>query len=349
MHRVALGSRLVGQASFDLEETTATRRGQDLEIVKPVFICGLARSGSTILLNALYQTGHFRSLTYRDMPFVLMSGLWRKLYATSRIQREARERAHGDRIMVNYDSPEAFEEVFWRIFYGDKYIFPDRVVPHHAPQSVREKFCRFVHHVLASREGEGQTRYLSKNNNNMLRLPTLRRVFEDAVIIVPFREPLQQAQSLLRQHQLFTDRHKTDRFSLDYMNWLGHYEFGLGLKHYAYTEADNPFAPADINYWLQCWLDTYKFALQYAPDDAVFLGYEQVCAAPLAILSAIFPLLSLPTDASSAAAFYQQAEPHDAGWHTDELLEACQRTYKALIEKHQENIARAGHTTQQAN
>lgn len=333
LHRAALGSRFVGQASFDMEEMTL--RGKPTpEITNPVFIAGLARSGSTVLLNALYQSGAFRSLTYRDMPFILMSGLWQRLSSSSQVQREARERAHGDRLLVEYDSPEAFEEIFWRVFHGDKYIFVDKVIPHHATASVRKNFHRFVGHVLNSAQHEEQRTYLSKNNNNLLRLPTLKKIFPDAKIVIPFRHPLQQASSLLRQHQMFSERQATDHFSLDYMNWLGHYEFGLGHKHYVYSDREDSVETMDINYWLQNWLDAYNFALATAPEDAIFFGYEEVCKVPLESFSALFRHLQLECDANLAANFYEQATAHQQSSDTGELMVACQRTYLELSGRH---------------
>ena len=77
-----------------------------------VFISGLARSGTTIVMRRFYETNYFRSLTYRDMPFVLMPKIWRKVIGPFQQQGISRERAHGDGIKVTVDSPEAFEEVF---------------------------------------------------------------------------------------------------------------------------------------------------------------------------------------------------------------------------------------------
>src|SRR6056297_381858 len=134
LHQLALGPRTVRAACFELE----TKRRQAVappENNHPVFIAGLARSGSTVLLNALYETGEFRSLTYRDMPFIMMPGTWRKISKGSSRQRTVTERAHGDRITIDYDSPEAFEEVFWKTFLGERYVFPGHVEAHGVPQS----------------------------------------------------------------------------------------------------------------------------------------------------------------------------------------------------------------------
>ncbi|NMW21431.1 MAG: hypothetical protein HKK67_07330 [Chlorobiaceae bacterium] len=66
----------------------------------------------------------------------------------------------------------------------------------------------------------------TSNNNNILRLGSFRQAFPDALIIVPFREPVQQAISLLQQHTQFWAMHERDSFSRYYMEWLGHHEFG---------------------------------------------------------------------------------------------------------------------------
>ena len=80
-----------------------------------VFVCGLPRSGTTILMRSLYETGQFASLTYRDMPFVVSPNLWSKISDSNIKPMSAKERLHGDNVKVNIDSPEALEEVFWRV------------------------------------------------------------------------------------------------------------------------------------------------------------------------------------------------------------------------------------------
>lgn len=335
LHRLALGARFIRQASFDVEELLAVR-GPPPAIEQPVFIAGLARSGSSILLGSLYQSGHFRSLTYRDMPFVLMSGVWRRLSHAFRAQRQAGERAHADRLMVDFDSPEAFEEIYWKTFCGDHYILQDRLVPHGATKSVRSNFRRFVGHVINSRENESHKRYLSKNNNNLLRLPTIKQVFPDAIILIPFREPLQHALSLLRQHDLFLQLHSEDKFSLDYMNWLGHYEFGLGHKHYVYTENSQIMAmdSKHIDYWLQCWLESYQYALHVAPADAIFLSYEQLCEGPAEEFAKLFGALDIVSDPSAAASYYEIAEARSVERYNTDLYAACRQLHSALKARH---------------
>ena len=244
LHRLALGSRAMGELSFDIEQMLNKVDPATVN-QSPVFVAGLARSGTTILLRSLYQTAAFRSLTYRDMPFVLMPATWRRL--SSHFQRDmpAVERAHGDSIVIDYDSPEAFEEVFWRVFYGGDYIRDNYLACQKLDKQAAQKFRRFVSSVVASAEGANDARYLSKNNNNLLRLQGLKSAFPDSIILVPFREPVQHALSLLGQHRNFVALQGEDSFSLQYMNWLGHHEFGLNHKPFSFPGQLSPCSSHD--------------------------------------------------------------------------------------------------------
>ena len=55
------------------------------------------------------------------MPFVSAPLLWDTLSGRFRKTAVLKERAHGDGMAVGYDSPEAFEEVIWRIFWPEKF------------------------------------------------------------------------------------------------------------------------------------------------------------------------------------------------------------------------------------
>ena len=50
------------------------------------------------------------------MPFVLAPNFWSKFSLHNNNNSAMVERAHGDGIKVNTESPEAFEEVFWKTF-----------------------------------------------------------------------------------------------------------------------------------------------------------------------------------------------------------------------------------------
>jgi hypothetical protein len=260
---------------------------------KHVFIAGLARAGTTLLMRRFYASTAFRSLTYRDMPFVLMPRTWAWLSATSQKAPEKQQRAHGDGLMVDYDSPEALEEVFWRVFAGDRYLRNDSLVPMTADDEIIEKFRAYVAAVLHSCPGRPALRYLSKNNNNILRTSALYRAFPSAIVIVPFREPVQQADSLLAQHRRFLEKHQADRFARKYMTWLAHHEFGsdhrpfrFGGDRLTYRNTD------DLNYWMELWVNTYEWLLGSTPESIVFQGYDDLCNS----LDEVWPRLAALTE-----------------------------------------------------
>lgn len=275
LHQFVLDTPLVGKACFELENIINENRPL-IPAGPPVFITGLARAGTTILLQLLYQSGQFRSLTYRDMPFVLMPTLWSKISRPFHLKKPISARAHQDRVMIDYDSPEAFEEIFWRIFCGTEYIVSHSLRPHEPDEEIIAKFRMFVRNALVS--GNGVHRYLSKNNNHLLRLAALKKAFPDAILLIPFRDPVQHAISLHRQHQLFTQRHQTDQFSKRYMTWLGHFEFSSNHKPFCFNKTESHYQPSDgVVYWLEYWLHVHEYLLAHAPNDALLLSYDQLC------------------------------------------------------------------------
>ena len=129
LHRLALGSPARAEILHDLERGAYLRSSPD-DDGRHVFVTGLARAGTPILMREIYRSGAFGSLTYADMPFVLAPNLWNRLSAKGRTAGPRVERAHGDGIEVDFNSPEALDEVYWRVFSRDNYILSDRLVPY---------------------------------------------------------------------------------------------------------------------------------------------------------------------------------------------------------------------------
>ena len=296
LHRLALGNRYLMEVSFDIERLLNPTDGSVVKTLPHVFVAGLARAGTTVLMRELYGTNAFRSLTYRDMPFLLAPNTWGRVSRPARVSKAASERAHGDGILVDFDSPEALEEVFWRVHRGSAYIRSDRLLPMDSDADLEADFVDYV--ALLVRESEAK-RYLSKNNNNILRLETLARVFPEATIIIPFREPAAQASSLLQQHRRFLARHSEDKFSRDYMSWLVHHEFGQDHRPFIFNDAQHAelgnYDPAeDLGYWLRLWTNVYRRTLASAPGNFLFVSYERLCDQTEEVWPALCDRLDLP-------------------------------------------------------
>lgn len=334
LHHLALGSRPIAEMSFDLNLILLPQKGGAATDDRHVFVSGLARAGTTIIMRRLHETGLFRSLTYRDMPFVLCPNLWERLSHLSRRNVEAVERAHGDRLMVDVDSPEALDEVFWRIFAGDDYIMESHLRAHRVDDKVIDKFRQYISCVLqCQKEGEPNRRYLSKNNNNVLRLRTLQSAFPNSVILIPFRDPVQQANSLLNQHRKFSLLQGEDGFVRSYMKWLAHHEFGLEHRPFWFdtrkTFEPSSYQSSDINYWLESWVRTYGWVRDNRPNNALLVCYEDICDDP-ALWRWILDRLAIVEPADACQTPFSRAENKVVPGLDESLAAAAGAVYREL-------------------
>jgi len=297
LHRIALGSPALLEATFDIERAAQRKRIAQVEIKRPVFIAGLARAGTSILTRLLHAGGDFAAPSYRDLPFPLAPNSWARLGGKRHV--EARERGHGDGLTHDLDSPEAIEEVFWRAMEGNRYLRRDGLAPVAPDPETLANFRDYVCLVLIR---HGGTRYLSKNNNNILRLEGLAARFPDALLIHPFRDPLQQALSLLSQHRRAVALAADDPFRRRFMTWLGHHEFGADHRPFLFDGAPGPGEDAmRVDYWLKLW-DSVHRALLAAPagvgERQLFLDYDTLCASPRRHAPRLAVLVEAPIDAS---------------------------------------------------
>ncbi|MDH5198450.1 MAG: sulfotransferase, partial [Gemmatimonadota bacterium] len=212
------------------------------------------------------------------------------------------ERAHGDGMLVSYDSPEAFEEASWVFFWPEKFG-ADRIglwSDDDPVEKFREFFVEQMQKILVLRLGDeaGRGRYLSKNNANIARLGFLKRCFPDCRILVPFREPVEQALSLLRQHERFTAVHRTEAFSRRYMRDIGHFEFGAlhrPIRFDALEAALKSRRPESLDYWIAYWVAAFQHILRHE-GALTFVSYDRLCERG----SAAVEVLAAQMDAKAA-------------------------------------------------
>ena len=282
LHKIALDSPSLSELTFDLEKLV-NRTG--FKRTDSVYVTGLARAGTTTVMRALYESAQFASLTYNDMPFVLAPNLWSKVSAFKGKMRQSKERAHKDGIQVNYDSPESFEEVFWRLHCGDDYIFPTSLIVHDIDQQTLSELDNY-HNLICLKNIKH--RYLAKNNNTILRLSSLAKSYKDCTFLVVFRQPFNQSKSLLQQHKQFKNN---DKFTHQYMNWLVHHEFGSTHRPFVFSsppsQVDHAARPSNdsgtIGYWLQRWVDAYGYLLSILENgmpNVMPVSYEKICNQP---------------------------------------------------------------------
>jgi hypothetical protein len=209
----------------DLETDLLQARLDSIALDRPVFITGLARCGSTILLDLFARLSQVGTHRYRDFPFLLIPFAWNRFQSYARSSAAPVERPHKDRIIITKESPEAFEEPLWMHF------FPKVHDPQAGHLLTRDddngRFNSFYRaHLRKILLLRNRRRYVSKGNYNIARLDYIGHLFSDARFVVPIRHPVTHVASLVRQHELFTNYSKTDPRVPEYLRAAGHFEFG---------------------------------------------------------------------------------------------------------------------------
>lgn len=120
LHALAFAGPGVQKAVSRLEDWLVPKAAV-MPTAPPIFVTSIARGGTTALLKALHDMPDVATHTYRDMPFVTAPALWHKLSGGAKRQVARKQRAHGDGLEIDLDSPEAFEEVLWKMFWPEKY------------------------------------------------------------------------------------------------------------------------------------------------------------------------------------------------------------------------------------
>jgi hypothetical protein len=271
-----------------------------VDVRQPIYVAGVARSGTTLVTEMLARHPDVTSHRYSDFPNV-HTPFWRNWLAarTRRPAPAAVERAHKDRLMVTPESPEAVEEVVWMQFFDHLH---DPASSHVMDSDVdAPAFARhYREHVAKLLLARGASRYLAKGNYNTTRLGYLLQLFPDARIVVPVREPVQHVASLVKQDRLFTRLAEEDPRVPGQLARSGHFEFGPGKRAINAGDAD---LAAEIHArwsageaaagWALYWESVYRHVLDFIdahPDRAgqvLLLRYEDLCADPAATIDAV--------------------------------------------------------------
>jgi hypothetical protein len=230
-HLVWLGNIVTKNKKFwiklgNIETKLVSDKLEGISIDKPVFICGLARSGTTSKLIEITANKYFTSHRYEDFPFLFTPFWWNTILKfIPRKINAAKERSHGDGILVTPQSPEAFEEMIWMAFFDNLHSSKHCTVLDENTSNVAfEKF--YTDHIKKLILVRGAKRYVAKNNYNITRLAYLKKIFPDAEFIICRRDKEPHVNSLMRMHSRFCEAAKINPKIIDHMSQAGHFEFG---------------------------------------------------------------------------------------------------------------------------
>lgn len=302
----------------NLESRFVSEALGDVAIRSPIYVAGIARSGSTLLLEILNRVSQVVTHQYQDYPFLYTPYWWHTYLrmVPGKTDHTPQERAHKDRIFITPRSPEAMEEVLWMSFFA--HIHDDQtnqVLDGGTRCPEFEDFYRdHIRKLLVVRKGQ---RYASKGNYNLTRLAYLHQIFPDARFVVPIREPRAHVASLVKQHRLFVAGERANPKALAHMQRLGHYEFGLDRR--VINVGDGEQAERirsawdegrDVEGYSRLWSEVYGFVhRQLAEDPALreqtlLLRYEDLCRDPAGTLTGMLGHVGLEAAAPETVRHY---------------------------------------------
>jgi hypothetical protein len=294
-----------------LETKSLKERLSRINIERPIYVTGLARAGTTILLELISQNEGVASYRYMDFPFIMLPYWWGKfLKMGSKSDLKTVERSHADGLQVNPRSPEAMEEILWNYFFPKCH---DPKVRNVLDQSQWTSdfdtfYMQTIRKLLLSRNAN---RYLAKNNYNITRLDYLSHLFPDARFVVPVREPVSHIASLMKQHHLLSEEESRDKRVLAYMRRSVHFEFGLGRRPLNLTSNDRTLEiqelwnkGRDVEAWAKYWRDVHVYLADLLETNrtvaecTLVLSYEKLCSKPDRTLARLYSHTGLMPDAA---------------------------------------------------
>ncbi len=324
----------------DMESRMLHRKLSSLSIEKPLFVMGLARAGTTILLETLTAVKQTASHQYRDFPFIMTPVFWNTFVSVFATDQKPVERPHKDRIRINRESPDAFEEPIWQFFFP--HVHDPAALHRLTAADDNPHFNRFyidhIKKILHMRKG---TRYVSKGNYNIARIEYIKHLFEDAYFVILIRHPLQHIASLVRQHERFMAYSQTNPQIPEYLTAAGHYEFGPQRRPICLSPDDGKaileaWRSGDdyLGYAIQ-WAGIYRFVRWLLAENkslkehTLIMRYEDLCAAPEKEVGKILHFAYLENDSYSMLNI--SASPHTLQM-TEEQKNYCWRKVRAVAE-----------------
>ena len=335
LHMIAFASPTLQRLAARVDDAAFRLLHRDIECRPPIFITSLARGGTTALLNAFSDLPSVATHTYRDMPFITAPYLWNKLSAPFRKDVARRKRTHGDGLEIDLDSPEAFDEVYWKLFWPEKYdesriiIWQEDDLQAEATSRLQTCFQKVTH-----LRGRPTAHYLSKNNANIARLRMIRRAFPGAQVVVPVRRPAPHAASLFRQHRNFLEQQSNDDFVRRYMRDIGHLEFGLLHTPIAFDGFDGTGqSPDSPDYWLAYWIAVFREVLA-SMDFCHVVLQDDLRSNANSCMCHLLAKLSLDNDGRDFSPYFRhEADETDRSVFSPSLLAIAESLYTELSRK----------------
>jgi len=294
--------------SIDKLETSRLRkRIAPISVKKPIFIAGLARAGTTIMLEMLSKNPDLATHQYQHLLMPYIPYAINLVTNNMKIQAKPSERVHQDGIIIDQNSPEVVEEIFWQEFFNNAH---NQNISNIIGKEVQKpKFESFYkNHIKKLLLSQNASRYLTKNNYNVTRLEYLLKLFPNSKFILMIRNPINQIASLIKQTELFLNIERQKPLFQDWLQMIGHHEFGNGLKciNTGNPEMINRIRnlwknkKTTVKGWAYYWHSIYEYIANLLEENteikkaSYIVNYDELCENSEVIINKLIEFLELP-------------------------------------------------------
>jgi hypothetical protein len=288
-----------------LESNLIAEELSQVRLKAPIYVCGLARSGTTLLHEVISAHPSVATHRIKDFPMIFTPYWWRRATANLR-PKAAHERPHRDKMMITTESPDSVEEMLWMAFFPQ--CHDPAVSSLLCAKERHPAFETFYNaHIRKLLLAEKRPRYAAKANYHVARLPYIVRLFPDTKILIPIRSPEGHIASLMRQHQWFSKGHRSNARALAFMQRSGHYEFGLDRRPMNLGDDQKVrgvlqawAAGEEVRGWAKYWAMVHDYLARLLAADAqvqaasMVVRFETLCEAPSDTLRAVLAHCILP-------------------------------------------------------
>ena len=291
----------MGDTLHTLEFSRRRSKLESLKVDRPIYVTGLARAGTTLTLEMLSQHPDVATHRYLNMVMPYAPRWIQKIADKTPIMLSPTERVHKDRIMVNRNSPEAVEEIFWQRFFESTLDETESNVMK-CDSSNPEFEVFYNEHIRKLVQYQSRTRYAAKNNYNVARMEYLQKIFPSVKFLIIVRNPFDHIASLSKQDVILSEVERNDPRLLDWTKIIGHREFGtakicINLDDEALVHEirdDWRDKTAYVKGWAKYWASVYSHVHntlkhnQELAKAALVVRYETLCEKPDETIDRIF-------------------------------------------------------------
>jgi hypothetical protein len=296
MYYIAKLAKTIPAVAESLHALESSRMRNDIKTLKvdrPIYVTGLARAGTTITLEMLSQHPDVATHRYLHMVMPYAPHWIQSIADHTPLMLSPVERLHKDGIMVNRNSPEAVEEIFWqRYFESTLDETKSNVMRQDISNPEFEKFYR--EHILKLIQDQLRKRYAAKNNYNVSRMEYIQKIFPDVKFLVIVRDPFSHIASLAKQDIVLSEIERQDPRLLDWTKIIGHREFGTAKICINIDDSEKVHEIRQlwknkrtyVKGWAKYWASIYSFvhrtlkSNQNLSKATLVIRYETLCENP---------------------------------------------------------------------